>query len=123
MIADAFIEDGKRIRCLIKTSMRGRISFKRRDDGTWSGLSETDRVVVAAPNKRQEGADVFIGMFRQETLMKAFEANYAAMKRAGSVDAGKAVSSRTGLPLFMRMGEAFGGLATDLAVRPFGLSR
>jgi hypothetical protein len=81
-----FHENGKRMRCLIKTSSGGRISFGRRDDGSWSGLSETDRVVVVGPSKPDNQESVVVSMFSQKNLMKIFEANYAATKKAGLVD-------------------------------------
>jgi hypothetical protein len=81
-----FQESGKPIRCLIKTSSEGRISFGRRDDGSWSGLSEIDRVVVVGPSKLNEQESVVVSMFSQRTLIKLFEANYAATKKAGLVD-------------------------------------
>src|SRR5665213_24197 len=76
-------EDGdKRVRCVIKTSAGGRISFGRRPDGSWSGLSECDRVIVVAPTAR-DGDDIIVSMFDQQVLVKAFEANLAAQQKAG----------------------------------------
>ena len=77
-----FENGGKPLRCVIKTSSGGRISFGRRSDGTWSGLSESDRVVVVAPT-RLEGDDLMVSEFEQQVLMKAFEANLAAQQKAG----------------------------------------
>lgn len=73
---------GKPVRCVIKTSSGGRISFGRREDGSWSGLSESDRVVVVGPTKL-DGDDLMVSEFEQQVLMKAFEANLAAQKKAG----------------------------------------
>lgn len=77
-----FADGGKRIRCVIKTSSGGRISFGRRPDGTWSGLSECDRVVVVAPSSL-DGDDSVMSMFDQHVLRDAFEANLAAQRKAG----------------------------------------
>lgn len=75
-------DNGRRVRCVIKTSSGGRISFGRRPDGTWSGLSECERVVVVAPT-RLNGSDLLVSMFDQKVLLDAFEANLAAQKKAG----------------------------------------
>lgn len=77
-----FDDKGSRVRCVIKTSAGGRISFGRRGDGTWSGLSESDRIVVVGPTEL-EGEDLTISMFGQNVLMDAFEANHAAQTTAG----------------------------------------
>lgn len=77
-----FDDNGKRVRCVIKTSSGGRISFGRRLDGTWSGLSECDRVVVVAPTSL-DGDNIIVSMFDQQVLKDAFEANLAAQKKAG----------------------------------------
>ena len=77
-----FEDNGKRVRCVIKTSSGGRISFGRRPDDTWSGLSECDRVVVVAPNSIN-GDDLTVSMFDRRVLLDAFEANLAAQKKAG----------------------------------------
>ncbi len=75
-------QDGGPVRCVIKTSSGGRISFGRRPNGTWSGLSECDRVVVVAPTIL-DGEDIMVSMFDQQTLRDAFEANFAAQQKAG----------------------------------------
>jgi hypothetical protein len=77
-----FQDAGRQVRCVIKTSSGGRISFSRRDDGTWSGLSECDRVVVVAPTKL-DGDDLVVSMFDQQILRDAFDANLAAQLKAG----------------------------------------
>jgi hypothetical protein len=77
-----FQDGGKTVRCVIKTSTGGRISFGRREDGSWSGLSESDRVVVVAPTTLG-GDDLVVSEFKQHVLMQAFEANLAAQKKAG----------------------------------------
>lgn len=77
-----FEDDGKRVRCVIKTSSEGRISFARRPDDTWSGLSECERVVVVAPAE-MKGSDLIVSMYDQKALLEAFEANLAAQKKAG----------------------------------------
>jgi hypothetical protein len=77
-----FDDNGKQVRCVIKTSSGGRISFAHRPDGTWSGLSECDRVVVVAPTSF-EGDNIAVSMFDQQVLRDAFEANLAAQKTAG----------------------------------------
>lgn len=74
------LDRGKRLKCVIKTSEGGRISFARRPDGSWSGLSDADRVVVAGPGPRSD--ELRIRMWDQATLLKAFEANYAAQAAA-----------------------------------------
>jgi hypothetical protein len=77
------LEDrGKLYRCVIKVSSGGRISFGRRDDGTWSGLSDSDRVVVIAPTSL-DGDDAVVSMFDQTTLIEAFESCYDAQQRSG----------------------------------------
>ncbi len=77
-----FETGGRTMRCVIKTSSGGRISFGHRDDGSWSGLSESDRVVVVAPTSL-EGDDLEVSEFEQKVLLDAFEANFAAQKKAG----------------------------------------
>jgi hypothetical protein len=67
---------------VIKTSLGGRISFGLRDDGTWSGLSESDRVVVVAPVVL-DGDDLMVSMFDQKVLKDCFEANHDAQEKAG----------------------------------------
>lgn len=75
-------DNAQQIRCVIKTSTGGRISFGHRGDGTWSGLSESDRVVVIAPTELK-GDDRMVSMFDQKVLLDAFEANHAAQAKAG----------------------------------------
>jgi hypothetical protein len=77
-----FSDEGRPVSCVIKTSMGGRISFGRRTDRTWSGLSESERVIVVAPTKLH-GADQMVSMFDQKVLLDAFEANRAAQEKAG----------------------------------------
>lgn len=77
-----FQDAGQRMRCVIKTSSGGRISFARRPDGTWSGLSECDRVVVVAPTEL-DGGDAMVSMFDKQVLLSAFDANLAAQQKAG----------------------------------------
>jgi hypothetical protein len=77
-----FDDNGQRVRCVIKTSSGGRISFGRREDGTWSGLSESDRVVVVAPVEL-DGDDQMVSMFDQKVLKNGFEANHDAQQKAG----------------------------------------
>lgn len=77
-----FEDGGRRLRCVIKTSAGGRISFGHRDDGTWSGLSECDRIVVVGPTERN-GDTLMISMFERQALVDAFEANLAAQQKAG----------------------------------------
>jgi hypothetical protein len=74
------LEKGKTLRCVIKTSEGGRISFARRPDGSWSGLSDADRVIVAGPGPRSD--ELQIRMWDQAVILKAFEANYSALKAA-----------------------------------------
>ncbi|HVA11961.1 MAG TPA: hypothetical protein VNF99_01810 [Stellaceae bacterium] len=76
------VDRAKPFRCVIKRSEGGRISFDRRPDGTWRGLSESDRVVIVAPTEL-DGDDQTISMFEQKVLLDAFEANYAAQSKAG----------------------------------------
>jgi hypothetical protein len=78
----SFDDSGQRVRCVIKTSNGGRISFKRRDDGSWSGLSDTDRVVIVGPTTLH-GEDQLVRMFDQKVLLDAFEANHIAQEKAG----------------------------------------
>jgi len=77
-----FEDGGREVTCVIKTSSGGRISFGRRDDGSWSGLSECDRVVVVAPTEI-DGDELMISMFDRQVLVDAFEANLAAQQKAG----------------------------------------
>jgi len=73
--------DGKEVRCVIKTSSRGRISFGRRD-GKWSGLDDSDVVVIVAPRARDEDTH-FVSMFDQTTMKEVFDLNQAAQAKAG----------------------------------------
>lgn len=74
--------DRKSVRCVIKASTGGRISFGKRDDGTWSGLDDSDFVVVVGP--MSSGDDTMIvSMFDQATMKAAFDANQAAHEEAG----------------------------------------
>jgi hypothetical protein len=75
------VDAGKRLKCVIKTSEGGRISFAHRPDGTWSGLSDADRVVVTGPGARS--GELRVQMLDRKTLLKAFEANYNAQKDEG----------------------------------------
>lgn len=77
-----FEDKGRKVQCVIKTSSGGRISFARRDDGTWSGLSDSAYVVVVAPTSL-DGEDYKISFFDQAVLLEAFEANDAAQTAAG----------------------------------------
>jgi hypothetical protein len=77
-----FEENGRTVRCVIKTSAGGRISFGRRADGSWSGLSESDYVVIVAPTELH-GENLMVSMFDQTTLQNAFEANHSAQVKAG----------------------------------------
>jgi hypothetical protein len=80
-----FTDRGKRVRAVIKTSSGGRISFARRGDGSWSGLSETERVIVVGPTERH-GDDLVMSEFDKRPIKDAFEANYAAQKKQGMSD-------------------------------------
>src|SRR3954469_20959820 len=77
-----FEDGGKQVRCVIKTSSGGRISFGRRGDGSWSGLSESDRVVVVSPTERY-GDNLVVSMFDEKVLRDAFETNFAAQEKTG----------------------------------------
>jgi hypothetical protein len=77
-----FRDGGHFVDCIIKTSRRGRFSFSRRPDGSLSGLSESDRAVLVGPTSF-EGSDCVAGMYDSVTLQKAWDANRAALDRAG----------------------------------------
>ena len=78
-----FLAEGKRVRCTIKTSSGGRVSFWRRD-GKWSGLHDSDFVVIVAPTAFD--ADLVVSMFDHHTVKQAFDANQAAQEKAGMGD-------------------------------------
>jgi hypothetical protein len=74
--------NGKKVRCAIKTSTRGRISFGRRGENKWSGLDDSDFVVIVAPRTRN-GDEHFVSMFDRATLKQVFDLNQAAHVKAG----------------------------------------
>jgi hypothetical protein len=76
-----FVLDGKRVRCVIKTSTGGRISFGRRDE-KWSGLDDSDFVVIVAPTAFHSD-DHMVSMFDQQTMKAVFDANQAAQEKGG----------------------------------------
>jgi hypothetical protein len=80
----AFMIDGKRFRCVIKTSTGGRISFGHRDN-KWSGLDDSDVVVIVAPRAPDEDAH-YVSMFDRDTMKEVFELNQAAQVKAGMGD-------------------------------------
>jgi len=79
-----FLIDGTGARCVIKTSTGGRISFGKRD-GKWSGLDESDFVVVVAPTA-PDRADHMVSMFDQQTMREIFDENQSAQDKAGMGD-------------------------------------
>src|SRR4051794_21694516 len=66
---------GRRARCVVKTSSGGRISFGKAG-GKWSGLDDSDFVVIVAPTTF-ENDELAVSMFDQQVLRKAFDANQA----------------------------------------------
>jgi len=76
-----FESEGKRVRCVIKVSSGGRISFGK-SDGKWSGLDGSDLVVVVAPTSLN-GDDHMVCLFDQQTMKVVFDANQSAQERAG----------------------------------------
>jgi hypothetical protein len=79
-----FMMDGKKVRCVIKTSTGGRISFGR-PNGKWSGLDDSDAVVIVAPRTSNEDVH-YVSMFDQSTLKEVFDLNQAAQMKAGMGD-------------------------------------
>jgi hypothetical protein len=77
----AFHIDGKPVRAVIKTSSGGRISFGRRDE-KWSGLDDSDFIVIVAPTSLHN-EDHMVSMFDQQTMKTVFDANHAAQDKAG----------------------------------------
>jgi hypothetical protein len=73
--------EGKSVRCVIKTSTGGRISFGKRD-GKWSGLDDSDFVVMVAPTALHQD-DHEVSMFDQQTMREVFDRNQAAQETAG----------------------------------------
>ena len=76
-----FTMGGKPVCCVIKTSTGGRISFGRRDDGTWSGLDDADVIVIVAPRALDEDVH-FVSMFDRDTMKEVFDLNQAAQVKA-----------------------------------------
>lgn len=76
-----FSMDGKTVRAVIKTSTGGRVSFGRRND-EWSGLEDSDFVVIVAPTGFHAD-DHVVSMFDQQTMRKLFDENYNAQEKAG----------------------------------------
>ena len=75
------VMEGKRVRCVVKTSSGGRVSFGRRD-GKWSGLDGSDFVIIVAPTTF-ESDDLVVSMFDQRVMREVFDANQAAQEKAG----------------------------------------
>jgi hypothetical protein len=73
--------DGKDVRCAIKTSTGGRISFGKRD-GKWSGLDDSDFVVIVAPTALHHD-DYEVSMYDQQTMRDVFDRNQTAQEMAG----------------------------------------
>jgi hypothetical protein len=73
--------DGRRVRCVIKVSSDGRISFGK-SDGKWNGLEGSDFVVVVAPTF-WGGDDHIVSLYDQETMKAVFDANQTAQQKAG----------------------------------------
>lgn len=73
--------EGRSVRCVIKTSTGGRISFGKRD-GKWSGLDDSDLVVMVAPTALNQD-DHQVSMFDQKIMKEVFDRNQAAQEKAG----------------------------------------
>ncbi|WP_257164773.1 hypothetical protein [Bradyrhizobium sp. SRS-191] len=73
--------DGNRVRCVIKVSSGGRISFGK-SEGKWSGLDACDFVAMVAPTSLDDD-DHIISFFDQRTMKLVFDANQAAQDEAG----------------------------------------
>jgi len=80
-----FTLDGKQVRGVIKTSTGGRISFGRLEKGKWSGLEDSDFVIIVAPTGFHSD-DHMVSMFDRDTMREVFDANQAAQKNAGMGD-------------------------------------
>jgi hypothetical protein len=80
-----FTLDGKQMRGVIKTSTGGRISFGRLGEGKWSGLENSDFVIIVAPTGFHTD-DHVVSMFDRDTMREVFDANQAAQKKAGMGD-------------------------------------
>jgi hypothetical protein len=76
-----FTHGGKAVRGVIKTSTGGRISFGKKD-GKWSGLEDSDFVVIVAPTALDQ-TDHMVSMFDQKTMRDVFDQNNAAQTKAG----------------------------------------
>jgi hypothetical protein len=76
-----FAFNGKPVRAVIKTSTGGRISFGRKD-GKWSGLDDSDFVVIVAPTGLDQ-SDHMVSMFDKQTMAEIFDKNQAAQQAAG----------------------------------------
>lgn len=77
-----FTVKGKQVRGVIKTSTGGRISFGRLGEGKWSGLEDTDFVIIVAPTGFHTD-DHVVSMFDRDTMREVFDANQTAQKKAG----------------------------------------
>lgn len=72
--------EGKSASGIIKASSGGRVSFGWRD-GKWSGLDDSDFVIIVAPTGLQTD-ELMVSMFDQRTIQTAFDANRSAQEQA-----------------------------------------
>jgi len=75
------VKDGEKLVCAIKVGSRrsGRISFARDEEG-FTVLPNVDRVIYAGP---LPAGQIVIMMFKQSTVLKAFETNYQMLVKRG----------------------------------------
>ena len=74
--------DGKKETCALKVSTRGRISFTRNSDGRYKVLSEVDYVLHVTPDLH-DPSKARVTLFDRETVLVAFEENFAALTARG----------------------------------------
>lgn len=74
-------KDGKTFSAAIKVTSSGRIRFARRSDGSYDVLNDVDLVVHALRDR--ELARIDVSMYDRQTILDAFEENFASLVRTG----------------------------------------
>ncbi|MGY4465894.1 hypothetical protein ACVWWK_001576 [Bradyrhizobium sp. LB9.1b] len=86
-----FAEQGRLVSCVIKFSSPktlGRIAFSVMEDGSFSGLSECDRVAVVGP-VAPKSHQYQVSYYEQSNLLNAWQANREALRAAGKSEGGQ----------------------------------
>jgi len=86
-----FVDQGEPVSCVIKFSSPktlGRIAFGVMEDGSFSGLSDCDRVAVVGP-VGPKSRQYQVSYYEQASLLGAWQANRDALKAAGKSEGGQ----------------------------------